>query len=91
MIVDNPGEGNSRRKPPAPHPKEYYRGNVNITNFDGPFVLLPPPYGRTSVVSSNLMQMLTARGLFVGLPSEDPYAHIAKLRSVCKICVGRQD
>ena len=32
--------------------------------------------------------MLTARGLFSGLPSEDPYAHIAKVRAVCKRCVG---
>ena len=33
--------------------------------------------------------MLTARGLFSRLPSEDPHAHIAKVRAVCKICVGR--
>ena len=37
------------------------------------------------------MQMLTARGLFLGLPSEDPHAHIAKLRSVCRSCVGSPD
>ena len=41
------------------------------------------------MVTSSLMQMLTARGLFSGLPSEDPHAHIAKVREVCKSCVGR--
>ena len=35
--------------------------------------------------------MLTARGLFLGLPSEDPHAHISKVRAVCKSCVGRHD
>ena len=43
------------------------------------------------MVTSSLMQMLTARGLFSGLPSEDPHAHIAKVRAVCKSCVGRSD
>ena len=51
----------------------------------------PLPTGHTFVVTSSLMQMLTARGLFSGLPSEDPHAHIAKVRVVCKICVGRPD
>ncbi|XP_049373432.1 uncharacterized protein LOC125838412 [Solanum verrucosum] len=41
------------------------------------------------MVTSNLMQMLTARALFVRLASEDPYAHMAKLTSVCKSSVGR--
>ena len=43
------------------------------------------------MVTSSLMQMLTARGLFSGLSSEDPHAHIAKVRAVCKSCVGRPD
>ena len=42
------------------------------------------------MVTSSLMQMLTARGLFSGLPS-DPHAHIPKVREVCKTCVGRPD
>ena len=43
------------------------------------------------MVTSSLMQMLSARGLFSGLPSEDPHAHIAKVRAVCKSCGGRPD
>ena len=43
------------------------------------------------MVTSSLIQMLTTRGLFLGLPYEDQHAHIAKLRSVCKICVERPD
>ena len=43
------------------------------------------------MVTSILMQILTARGLFSGLPSEDPHAHIAKVRAVCKRFVGRPD
>ena len=43
------------------------------------------------MVTSSLMQMLTARGLFLGLPSKDPHYYIAKVRAVCKICVGRPD
>ena len=43
------------------------------------------------MITSSLMQMLTARGLFSGLPSEYPHAHITKVRAVCKSCVGRPD
>ena len=43
------------------------------------------------MVTSSLMQMLTAKGLFSRLPSDDPHDHIFKLRSVCKIHVGRPD
>ena len=41
------------------------------------------------MVTSSLMQMLTARGFFSELPSEDPHAHIAKVRAVCKSFMGR--
>ena len=37
------------------------------------------------------MQMLTVKGLLSGLPFEDPHAHIAKVRVVCKRYVGRPD
>ena len=37
------------------------------------------------------MQILTPRGLFSGLPSEDPHAHITKVRAMCKSYVGRPD
>ena len=43
------------------------------------------------MVTSSLVQMLTTRGLFSVLPSEDLHAHIAKVRAVCKSCVGRPD
>ena len=43
------------------------------------------------MVTSSLMQMLTASGLFSGLLSEDPHAYIDKVRAVCKRCVGRPD
>ena len=35
--------------------------------------------------------MLTARGLVSGRPFDVPHAHIAKLRSMCKSCVGMPD
>ena len=41
------------------------------------------------MLTSSLMQKLTARGLCSGLPSKDPHAHIVKVRAVCKICVWR--
>ena len=54
-------------------------------------VLPPLPTCHTFVVTGSFMQMLTSRGLFSGLPSEDPHAHISKVREVCKSCVGRPD
>ena len=76
---------------PALRPQAYYKGYDNIADSDGPLVLPPLPIGHTFVVTSSLMQMLTTRGLFSALPSEDPHAHIAKVRAVCKSCVGRPD
>ena len=43
------------------------------------------------MVTSCLMQMLSGRSLFSGLPSEDPHSHIAKVRAMCNSCVGRAD
>ena len=43
------------------------------------------------MVTSSLMQMLSARSLFSRLHSEDPHAHIAKVRAMSKSCVGRTD
>ena len=76
-------------KNPAPRLQEYYRGYDNIAYSNGPFVFPPLPQGHTFVVYSSLMQILTAKGLFSGLPSEDPHANISKVRVVCKSCVGR--
>ena len=74
-----------------PLPQEYYRDNINITDLDGPLFLQHLSQGHSFMVISSLMQVLTARGLFSGLPSEDPHAHIAKLRLACKSCVWRPD
>ena len=37
------------------------------------------------------MQMLTTRGLFSGLPSENALSYIAKVKALCKSFVGRPD
>ena len=60
VVIDNPGKGISRRQPPAPRPQEYYRGNVNITDSDGPLFLNPLPEGQTFVITSSLMQIITS-------------------------------
>ena len=91
MLPDAPGEHQQRGQNPAPRPQAYYRSYDNIADSDGPLVLPPLPPGHTFVVTSRLMQMLTSRGLFSGLPSEGPHAHIAKVRAVCKSCVGSPD
>ena len=91
MLPDAPGEHQQRGQNPAPRLQAYYRGYDNIADSDGPLVLPPLPTGHTFVVTSSLMQMLTAIGLFLGQPSEDPHAHIAKVRAMCKSCIGRPD
>ena len=85
LLPDAPGEHQQRGQNPAPRPQAYYRGYNNISDSDGPLVLPPLPPGHTSVVTSSLMQIITARGLFSGLPSEDPHAHIAKVRQCVKV------
>ena len=91
MLPDALGEHQQRGQNPVPRPHAYYRGYDNIADSDGPLVFPPLPIGHTFLVTSSLMQMLTARGLFLGLRSEDPHAHIAKVRAMCKSCVGRTD
>ena len=91
MLPDAPGEYQQRGQNLVSRPQAYYRGYDNIADSDGPLVLPALPTGHTFVVTSRLMKMLTARGLFSGLPSEDPHAHIAKVRAVRKSCVGRPD
>ena len=91
LLPDAPGEHQQRGQNPAPRPQTYYRGYDNIADSDGTPVYLPLPTYHTFMVTSSLMQMLSPRGLFSGLPSEDPHAHIAKVRAVFKSCVGRPD
>ena len=50
--------------PPDPQLNANYRGNINIVDSDGPLVLPHLPLGHTFVVTSSLMQMFTAKGLF---------------------------
>ena len=91
VVAENHDENTLRMQSLVSCPQELYSGNVNINDSDGPLVLSPLPHGHTFVVTSNLMQILTARGLFSGLPSEDRHANIAKMRSVCKSCVVKED
>ena len=60
LLPDAPGEHQQRGQNPAPRPQAYYRGYDNIADSDGPLVLPPLPPGHTFVVTSSLMQMLTA-------------------------------
>ena len=62
LLLDAPSENQQRGQNPAPRPQEYYRGYDNIADSDGPLVLPSLPPGHTFVVTSSLMQMLTARG-----------------------------
>lgn len=82
--VQNELTNDLRMQPPPPQPHDYYMGNVNIADSNGSLVfpLLPPGY--TFVVATCLMQMLTSRGLFLGLPSLDPLTRITNIA----LCVG---
>ena len=79
MLPDAPSEYQQRGKNPVPRPQAYYRGYDNIADSDRPLVLPPLPTGHFFVLTSSLMQILTARGFFSRLPSEDPHAHIFKV------------
>ncbi|TMW97799.1 hypothetical protein EJD97_004963 [Solanum chilense] len=89
VIVENPNDGAVRRKPPIPNHQEFPRGNINITDSDGPLVLPPLPHGHIFMITSSLMQMFTARALFSKLPYEDPHDHIAKLRLLMNVFLAR--
>ena len=91
LSPDAPGENKQRGRNTAPRPQEYYRGYYNIADSDAQFVLPPLPPGHTFMVTSSLMQMIVARGLFSRLPCEDPHADTTKVRAVCKSYVGRPD
>ena len=91
VLLDIHKEGEIRRHVPTPRPQEYYKVYENIIDTDRPLVFPHLPQAQTFVVTSSLMQILTARSLFYGIPSEDPHAHIAKVRAVCTSCVGRPD
>ena len=91
VVVENLVDYALRMQPPVPHPQMFCRGNINIIDSDGPFVIPPLPLGHTFVVTSSLIQMLTATCLFSRLPFEDLHAHIANLISGRKSCVGRAD
>ena len=78
-----------RRQTPAPRPQEYYRVYENITDCKGPLIFLPLPHDYYFVVTSSVIKMLNARGLFSGITSEDTHAHMAKVRSMCNSFVGR--
>ena len=73
LLPDDPCENQQRGQNPAQRPQEYCRCYDNIVDSDEPLVLSPLLQGHTVVVASSLLQMIIARGLFSGLPSEDPY------------------
>ena len=51
VIVEDRGDDALRSQPPIQHPQEFYRGNINITDSDGPLVLPPLAQGHTFVVT----------------------------------------
>ena len=89
VVEENQDDNVMRIKLRIPHPPEFYRVIFNINDCEGPLVLQPLPHGHTFVVTNILIHMITARGLFLGLPSKGFHAHIYKRSYVCKSCVGR--
>ena len=76
LLPDAPGENQQKGQNPAPRPKNTTEA-LTIEDSDGPLVFPPLPPGHTFVVTRSLIHTLTARGLFLGLPSKDPHAHIS--------------
>ena len=66
LLPDAPGEHQQRGQNTAPRPQAYYRGYDNIADSDGPLVLPLLSPGHTFVLTSSLIQMLTAIDLFSG-------------------------
>ena len=85
LLLDALVDHQQRGQNTAPRPQAYCRGYDDIADSYGPLVLPPLPPDHTFVETSTLMQMLTTRGLFSRLPSEDPHAHIAKVRQCAKV------
>ena len=69
LLRDAMGDNQQRGQNPASRPQENYRSYDNIIDSDGALVLPLLPLGHTFVVTSSLMQMLIAKGLFLGIPS----------------------
>jgi len=68
-----------------------YKVNHDVVGSMGAIVVPPLPPGHTFVMTSIVMQMLTSKGLFVGLQSKDPYSHLGKVKRVFMSSVGRSD
>ncbi|MCF7184085.1 retrotransposon gag domain-containing protein, partial [Corynebacterium parakroppenstedtii] len=68
-----------------------YRLNHMAMDVTDAIVLPPLPADTKFTVSSELLQMLQNRGLFTGLPSEDPHHHLQNVVFVCKSVMGTQN
>ena len=64
VVAENLVDDALRMHSSIPRPQELYRGNINITESNGPVVLPPLPQRHTFVVTSSSMQILTAMILF---------------------------
>lgn len=63
----------------------------NTVDITRAIVLPPLPPNTKFFISSGLLQMLQHRGLFSGLPSEDPHNHLHHVLFICKSMVGNQN